>query len=372
MNKVLTRRAREYFEVLDSLREEGYATYEEWQLLDPKKQAETPRMTVRTIEDALLEYGYSKGSSNEQKKYRILWMNERGILPEAENSQARLIQDDPIVGAATAIRKQLQDEAAKEIAEEKRKADEIVKEVNAKYSNLQTQLTNLNDKYSESLRENEALKNKLEKLEANLLSAIKDKIHLESDLEAKSRENLKDKVDHAKFIADEAIKSQELKKDNQDKIDSLTKRYQEDMSALKEINERHEKQRHDYIVEIDNYKVQKINLEKEIGKFRELEQKLTRANIELTQHLRRLEDETDSLKKENKELGNKFHSIMEVSAGTKGELKQLQTLFSHQKEDYQNANKVISEQKERIGRLQEQLHQAKDELVRMELEASNK
>ena len=82
MNKILTRRTQEYFEVLDDLHAKHYVTNEQWQTLSAKDQVNTLRMTSRAIEDALLEYGYSKGSPTEQKKYRLLWMQEIGIIAE--------------------------------------------------------------------------------------------------------------------------------------------------------------------------------------------------------------------------------------------------------------------------------------------------
>ncbi len=65
MQKPLTRRAREYFEVFDALRAEGYLSYEEWQYIEPNDQKNHLRMTNVIIEDALLERCYSKGSASE-------------------------------------------------------------------------------------------------------------------------------------------------------------------------------------------------------------------------------------------------------------------------------------------------------------------
>jgi hypothetical protein len=76
MANLLTRRAREYYEVFDELYEDGYIPHEIWQTLSKEKQESQAKMTVRIVEDALTEHGYSKGCSNEQKNivhigYRI-------------------------------------------------------------------------------------------------------------------------------------------------------------------------------------------------------------------------------------------------------------------------------------------------------------
>lgn len=363
MSKVLTRRAREYFEILDLLREEGLVTHEEWMQLDAKQQSETPRMTVRTIEDALLEAGYSKGSSNEQKKYRLLWMQERGLIPEEKHSQTRLVQDDPLFGAAVAIRKQLQDEATRVISEEKRKTDEIVQEVNAKYSNLQTQLTSVHEKYSEVCKENTELKSKSEKTELELLQTLKNKVSLEAILEAKEKELFKEKENFENKSKEEKSKYDALVIQNKKEIDSLIQKHQDEVSTIKEYSER---QRHDHVVEIENSRVAKKKLEADLEKARESAEKLTRTNIELTHLTKRLEDEITYLRNDYKSMKDKGRTIEREYAETKGELKQLQFLFNNQRSDYQKIQSNFIECKEQTGRLEEQLQQTKNELAKIE------
>lgn len=75
----LTRRAQEYFEVLDLLRKEGYLAHEEWVSASNEEVKQHQRMTNTVIEDALAKRGYSRGSPNELKKYRMQWMDARGI-----------------------------------------------------------------------------------------------------------------------------------------------------------------------------------------------------------------------------------------------------------------------------------------------------
>lgn len=124
MNKTLTRRAKEYFEVLDELRSKGYITNEEWQLLSVQEQESSLRMTNRIIEDSLLEHGYSKGLPTEQKKYRHLWMQERGVDPKAtKETKSKILESDPILSAVTALKKQLNDEARVRVEEANQKAD---------------------------------------------------------------------------------------------------------------------------------------------------------------------------------------------------------------------------------------------------------
>lgn len=79
MEQLLTRRAKEYFEILDDLRKEGYLTHEEWLTASNEEVKQHQRMTNTVIEDTLAKRGYSRGSPNELKKYRIQWMDARGI-----------------------------------------------------------------------------------------------------------------------------------------------------------------------------------------------------------------------------------------------------------------------------------------------------
>lgn len=361
MNKILTRRAKEYFEVLDGLRLEGYVTNEQWQSLSIQEQTNAPRMTSRTIEDALLEHSYSKGSPSEQKKYRLLWMKERGIASELSgNTQARDLESDPIFGAVSAIRKQLNDEANLLIEEAAKKADEKVAEINTKYSNLQTQLANLQGKYNELAVLHDELKNKAKSVESDLLQIIKDKARAEATLKSEQEGFLKDRGQFESDIAELKDKHNSLVKSHEKYIESLHAQYKGEISLIKEYSER---QRHSHIAEIDNLKVAKSKLEKELDKTKDTEQKLTHTNIDLARQLKRQEEETKHFQKENVTLVTDLRNNDKVFAETKGELKQLQISLSNQKEDYQNANKQLLDYKERVGRLEEQLQQAKTELA---------
>lgn len=108
MSNVLTRRAKEYFEVLDSLQAKGYVTSEQWQMLETHKQITAARMTNRVIEDTLLAYGYSKGSPPEQKKYRLRWMMARGLATEIVPDNN--LKSDRILDAVQVLMQQLNDE----------------------------------------------------------------------------------------------------------------------------------------------------------------------------------------------------------------------------------------------------------------------
>jgi len=369
--KPLTRRAREYFEVLDSLREEGYVTHEELQLLDAKKQAETPRMTARLIEDALLEKGFSKGSPNEQKKYRLLWMQERGIVAELENPQMRLIEDDPIVGAAIAVRRQLQNDADKLIADVQKKAEEKITEISTKYSDLQKQFTTLQEKHSDLIKENEERKGKLAKIEAELSQTIKDKAYAEATLRDKERDFVQKKTDLENGIATQKSKNEELVIANEKYIEVLKTKHKDEISTIKEYAE---KQRHDHIIEIDNLKIDKKKLENEFEKAKHSITQITHNNIELNQLSKRLEEEVKHLRAENNTLSSERRSVENSLAGAKGEVKQLQSLFNDQKTDYSAIQEQLLNYKEKVGRLEEQLQQTKNELdsVRGEQNKQNK
>jgi len=365
MNRILTRRAQEYFEILDSLRSKGYMTNEQWRLLSVKEQEKTPRMTSRVIEDALLENGYSKGSPTEQKKYRFLWMRERGIDSgldkESKDNQIRNLESDPIFSAVNALRKQLSDQAGVVIEEAAKRAEEKVAEVSAKNSELETKLSNLQDKCNEFAIAHNELKNKANKLETALLDAIKEKTHFEATLKAEQTNFLKDKKQFEDKLGNLNNKYDTLCSTKAKEIEDLHLKYKEEISLIKEYSER---QRHDHIAEIENLKVVKSKLEKELDKAKDSEQRVNRMNTELSQRFKRLEEENKKLQKENSILVVNSRNTEGLLSEARGELKQLHILLADQKDEYQNINKQLFDYKERIGRLEEQLQQTKAELLK--------
>jgi chromosome segregation ATPase len=368
MNKILTRRGQEYFEVLDRLHSKGYVTNEQWHLLSIKEQENTPRMTNRVIEDTLLEHGYSKGSPTEQKRYRLLWMKERGIADElvGENKvdQIKNLELDPVFGAVAALRKQLNEEAGLVIEEAAKKAEEKVAEVGAKNSELEARISNLQDKYNEIAVTHDELKNKAKSLEINLLETIKDKTHFEATLEAERVGFLKDKKQFEANLDNLNNKHDTLCGAKAKEIEDLHIKYKEEISLIREYSER---QRHDHIAEIENLKVAKNKLEKELDKVKDLERKTNSANVELGQHFKRLEEENKNLQKENNVLVINSRNTEGLLSEARGELKQLRILLADQKEEYQNINKQLFDYKERVGRLEEQLQQTKTELIKKEM-----
>ncbi len=367
MNKILTRRGQEYFEVLDSLHSKGYVTSERWHLLSVKEQENTPRMTSRVIEDTLLEHGYSKGSPTEQKRYRLLWMKERGItdgsIGDDKEDQIKNLEADPIFSAVTALRKHLHDEANLMIEEAVKKAEKKVTEVNTKNSELETKLSNLQDKYNEFAIVHNELKSKAEKLESDLLNAVREKTHFEATLKAEQESFLKDKCQFETDLKNLHDKLNNLSKEKTKEIENLHVKYKEEISLIKEYSER---QRHDHITEIENLKVAKNRLEKELDKVKDSEQRVRRFNDELGQQLKKTEEDNKNFQKESSlasiNLRNTEGSLLEA----KGELKQLRILLADQKMEYQNANKQLLDYKEKVGRLEEQLQQAKIELLKEE------
>lgn len=367
MNKILTRRGQEYFEVLDSLYSKGYVTNERWHLLNIKEQENTPRMTSRVIEDALLEHGYSKGSPTEQKRYRLLWMKERGmasgLIGENKEDQIKNLESDPVFSAVTALRKQLRDEANLVIEEATKKAEQKVTEINTKNSELETKLYNLQDKYNEFTVIHNELKNKANKLGNDLLEAIKEKTHFETTLKAEQANFLKDKSQFETDLKDLRNKYDNLYKDKTKEIEDLHTKYKEEVSLIKEYSER---QRHDHIAEIENLKVANNKLDKQVEKITLLEQKANNTNTELKQRIKTLEGELDFSSKIHSDLTRKFHASETALAETKGELKQLQISLNEYKNNFQENQKQLLDYKEKVGRLEEQLQQARLELAKRE------
>lgn len=365
MNKILTRRGQEYFEVLDSLHSKGYVTSERWHSLSVKEQENTLRMTSRVIEDTLLEHGYSKGSPTEQKRYRLLWMKERGMtdgtIGNNKEDQIKNLEADPIFSAVTALRKQLQDEANLVIEETTKKAEQRVTEINTKNSELENKLVNLQDKYNEFTIVHNEIKNKADKLESELLDAIRAKTHFETALKAEQAGFLKDKSQFEIDLENLRDKHNNLDKEKTKEFENLHVKYKEEISLIKEYSER---QRHDHIAEIENLKVAKNRLEKELDKFKDSEQKVKRSNDELRQQLKRLDGDNKHLHKENSLSSISLRNTEGLLLEAKGELKQLHIMLTDQKMDYQNTSRQLLDYKERVGRLEEQLQQVKIELLK--------
>jgi len=186
MNDFLTRRAKEYFEVLDGLQTKGYVISEQWQALDAHKQITASRMTNRVIEDALLAYGYSKGSPPEQKKYRLRWMKARGIA--TETAPDNNLKSDRILETVQALMQQLNDET-------------IVK-LNARVKILEVNLAQVS-------KEKARLELKLECKQAELLNnkqTFADKVALLKNNHTRAVKNLKDELICARKAYDKLYK----------------------------------------------------------------------------------------------------------------------------------------------------------------------
>lgn len=355
MNKALTRRAKEYFEVLDELHSKGYVGNEQWQFLSAQEQENTLRMTNRVIEDNLLKNDYSKGSPNEQKKYRILWMKERGI--DYESVKNRNLESDPIFSAVSALRKQLNDEAKLRIEEATKRSDEKIVEADDKSLNLQAKLVDMHEKCNELAATHNEVKKKVRTLETDLLQAVKEKVAAEAESRYKEEAFLKSQNQFEDDIASLKDKYDDLVESSEKYSESLHSKYKGEISIIREYCE---KQRHDHMLEIENSKVARNKLEKELDKVKDSEKKCIRINIEVTQQLKRSEKEVKHLQKENSILIANLRSSESALAENKGEFKQLKILLNNQKEDSKSINKQLLDYKESVGRLEEQLQHAKE------------
>jgi len=174
MQKNPTRRAKEYFEILDELRQEGFLTHEEWRLLPPNEQLSRSKMTNRIIEDALIDHGYSKGSPNELKKYRELWILERDIVLSVDHADIKFdITSDPILSAVDHFRKKIVSEAEEKTHQEILKLKNELEIVKSQYFEKCDIFQEVSDKYSQVQHLSEDLQSQCGMLQKQLENELK-------------------------------------------------------------------------------------------------------------------------------------------------------------------------------------------------------
>ena len=347
-----SRREREVWEACDEL----------WEELQ-EEGLSISELTGERLKSKLVDLGYKRGNQGQIYQYRNSWQLSRGI---EENDDLMLEErnaflSEKVQKAVDLLFKEIQAEADAKITRSKDELEVKLKE----YSN----------KYDVIKKENEVLLNKLDEALQGLDAIKQTSTELSSRLSKEKHEHeiTKEKLNNTEAnysqLKINSEKSERLlnernekdKKEAQNQMDGLVDALKKDMSALKEQSEN---KRHQYIAEIENLKVANNKLDRQLEKVTLLEQKTSNINIELKQRIKNLENELGQAHKTHSDLIQKSHTTEKIFAETKGELKQLQILLANQKEDYQNANKQLLDYKERVGRLEEQLQQAKMELTK--------
>jgi chromosome segregation ATPase len=360
--KPLTRRAREYCEVLDKLRDEGYLTYEEWEAVSPKIQEEKTRLTSRQLEDEMMAAGYSKGSPQEQKKYRQLWLKERGIL-EGNELQMGHVTSDPILSAVETFKKRLEKDA-NERAENAIQAAQIkVKKADEKHKILEEEYYGLN-------QERDSLQNELSKLKRT--QAYLEKTHgtLEKNYESLEKQLKEDNKNYKEHKEKEQKHHKEMmdEKDktiNQLRVD-LQKTKQEAKQDISDIKESAEKQRHQFIVDIQVLRDENNKLQKQTHKLElNLQKMTTQAQIK-EQQRKQLQQSYETLSKEYKVKSKESLEKDKKLSALQVANRMLEETKTQYKNDLEKAQKNHADAKEKIGYLLNDLEDKKRQLYNIE------
>lgn len=347
MSKLLTRRAREYYEVFDELYEDGYVPHEIWQTLSKEKQESQAKMTIRIVEDSLVEHGYSKGCSNEQKKYRTCWLQDRG-LTDLENLNVDSAKSDPIVGAVEAFKKRIEKEAHE-------KADQSIQ-------SMQTQLNKIKEEYSNLKQEHQVVLNERnlaiddakklnyanKSLENDVVKFKKDCSNLESNLN-------KEKADHAESIKKEQEHRERLIKSKNDALDRLTEsnnKHRDDYKqSVSELKEQSEQQRHAFIARIDALNTENQKLSKSLHKAEMSEQKANDQCQVLQKQLNQLKNTYNDLNKDFKQKTDLLLKSEKQAAKLESKAIELESIVADEKAEKQKIQEKLLEAQKELGKL---------------------
>ena len=355
MQKILTRRAKEYFEVLDELRQEGFITHEEWQVLPTNDQLTKSKMTNRIIEDALIDHNYSKGSPNELKKYRQLWMQERDISPEINELNQNIdIQSDPILSAVDHFRKKIYSEAEQKTQNELNKLQDELDLVKKHYFEKSKEYQEVTDDCERLAKINDDLKSQCQNIDQIFHNELKKREIAEKRFEDadKNYNSLLD-VNH-QMLGHLASHDIEMEEQFNQSINTIIS---EKKSELTDLTQFFEKQLQDHLLIIEQtssenglLKGENEKLSGELLLNAEWLKKLQKRELDFENVLKEHEKEFKTLEDANKKLENEMVFVTVESI-------HLKTLAEECKNQRNTANELSREIIQKFGRLGEKVQQ---------------
>jgi len=294
----MTRRKHEIYTVLDKLWAENGGN-------------KIP--TGKEITERLDREGYLRGSPNQLYQYRDAWIKERGISQEALEQGEAESSDQALIKAATeasyaVIRKKANEEIAK-----------IKEELEPQIHSLTEQLQTITQQYDElrqqHTQQTQALADsqKACQLTTELLDQTKKENHtLKAVLEATQKEanGWRDQVLSAHNALQQSI-NEELDKLAQDQK-TVTENYAQELSSTRTLME---SSRHDFIVEITNFKVAQEKWSQQVTELREEKQQavtqvtaLQKENQEKMELIHTLQQQNQHLLTQIQELTQTIHA----------------------------------------------------------------
>jgi len=367
MYETHTRRAKEYFEVFDELRDEGYIAHEEWVTTPVEKRELVSKMTNQIIADALFEKGYSRGSPNELLKYRRRWLNNRGFLEEQGIQQEISRDNDPIVGAVEAFKKRIEKEAHE-------KAEQAIQSMQLQLNNIKEEYANLKQEHQTVLNERNLATSDLKELKNINKSLENEGIKLKKDFSSlESSFNTAEKK-HAEYKEEKEQHHVRMMQAKDDSINHLTKdidQFRSDYKQnLSDSKEQSEKQRHDFIAKIDGLTVENQKLSKTLHKSEMVEQKANDQHQILQKQLNQFKTTYNDLNKDFKHKADLLLKSEKQISALDSKVNELKSIIVDEKAQKQVFHEKLLNTQKDIGRLTTENNELKRQIERVKTSAS--
>jgi len=325
-----------------------------WQACDLlwEEQGDFKFLTGDAIAEKLLDLEYKKGSPNERYKYRLTWKETRGIQTQLEHENQAAALSDPLQRAVIALRKDIKHEI---VSEYEPKVIQLKKECEDKKIELERTLEILNrlrTDYEKLEQEYATLKSAQPLLEQELAYA-RQQYALSQEKERSATKA------HDDLVLAHELKIEDLKEEHTKTVEfikeQLVQHKQESKNEFTMLRDAHELQRHQFISQIDNLKVELQKLERQADKFQS-QAKISQQGLEEQQGIhKRLEEKIRLIDLDNKQYQEKLRFTDSKIAGLTSELQHSSLLAEDRKQENLELQYVIREDKGVIGRLETEL-----------------
>lgn len=226
---------------------------------------EVKAVTGEKIMSQLLELGYKKGCANEIYKYRRTWWALRGFTEEQAkgitNSQSTVQSfSDPIKRAVSIVQEELKTEANLEIEKIKETFEQQISELTEKTQQLEDLLDKTRLEREELSKEKDLVHQRVEAKSKEIEQLVKQNQEIEHNLSNKHQETEFLKQAHEDKVQDIKKHFSAVEAQQQEKISTLEKVYDDSISHMKTIMESN---RHDFMLEKEKFKTDAKKLQAE-------------------------------------------------------------------------------------------------------------
>ena len=327
MQEAVTRREREVWQACDTLWQQG------------------EKLTGDALREQLATLGYAKGSFTEIYKYRKTWSRSRGQDARFLSAKPSTVLPDPITRAVTAMREELQAEAAATIQQMQQEAEQALQEVSTRLETTEQCLVHLQADYANKQQEGAALKEQLQTLQQRLEEERLQRSQEQGELQALRQQNAQLNATLAQQLTVFEQMTQQQRSQHQHER-------QEWQQALEE-------QKQQTVLVTEAFKAEKGVLEKQLQKAASSEQKLHEQLAGLNHQLQRLQEEVVYLKTDNRALTHNNQQREKAVITLRAEVQHLKHLEEELKYQLKEKEKVLNSYRVKIGRLEEKWQQTK-------------